>query len=222
MPKISGKKITTVHEHPRRVRSSSKNPDGVTIVDQHTRRVLGAYFDRDNIGKTYQEYSRKEIQYPGSGKLPQENADAFDEQIAVWTDFFNKTLKVDPPMDPDMIKALIASESDFKVAARTKVAIGIMQITKDTLKILQDPKAEAREFIFGKIRQKDLESPEISIPMGIRWLAWKQARAQSKLGRPPTNEEIILEYKGLLKSKTKWAKNALEKYRKSYEMLKKK
>lgn len=222
MAKISKKKITTVHEHPRRVRPSSTNPDGVTIVDQHTRRVPGTYLDRDNIEKTYQDYSRKEIQYPSAGKLPQKNADEFDEQIAVWTDFFNKTLKVDPPMDPDMIKALIASESDFDVAARTKVAIGIMQITKDTLKILQDPKAEAKDFIFGKIRQKDLENPEISIPMGIRWLAWKRDRAQSKLGRPPTNEEIILEYKGLLKSKTKWAKNALDKYRKSYEMLKKK
>ena len=222
MAKVSGKRITTVHQHPRRVRPSAKNPNGITIVDQHTRRVPGTYIERDNIEKIYQEYSRKGIQYPNSDKLPQENADEFDEQIAVWTDYFNKVLKIEPPMDPDMIKALIASESDFKVAARTKVAIGIMQITKDTLKILQDSNGEIKDLIFGKIRQKDLENPDVAIPMGIRWLAWKRERAQSKLGRPPSDEEIILEYKGLLKSKTKWAKNALDKYRKSYEILKKK
>lgn len=221
MAKTFGKKVTTVHEHPRRVRPSSKNPDGVTIVDQHIRRVPGTFLDRDSIEKIYQEYSRKGIQYPGTDKLPQENADDFDEQIAVWTDYFNKIFKIDPPMDPDMIKALMDSESSFKPTARTKVAIGILQITKDTLKIMQDPKGEVKDFIFGKIRQKDLENPDISIPMGIRWLAWKRARAQSKLGRPPTNEEIILEYKGLLKSKSKWAKDALDNYKKSYEKLKK-
>lgn len=222
MAKKSGKKVTTVHEHPRRVPPSSKNPDGVTIVDQHIRRVPGTFLDRDSIQKIYQEYSRKGIPYPGSDKLDLENADDFDEQIAVWTDYFNKIFKIDPPMDPDMIKALMDSESSFNTTARTNVAIGLMQITKDTLKIMQDPKGEVKDFIFGKIRQKDLENPDISIPMGIRWLAWKRARAQSKLGRPPTNEELILEYKGLLKSKSKWAKDALDNYRKSYEKLKKK
>ncbi len=201
---------------------SSKNPNGVTIVDQHIRRVPGTFLDRDSIQKIYQEYSRKGIQYPSSDKLDQENADDFDEQIAVWTDYFNKIFKIDPPMDPDMIKALMDSESSFNTTARTKVAIGLMQITKETLKIMQDPKGEVKDFIFGKIRQKDLENPDISIPMGIRWLAWKRARAQSKLGRPPTNEEVILEYKGLLKSKSKWAKDALDNYKKSYEKLKKK
>ncbi|MNT57473.1 hypothetical protein D3C72_1948430 [compost metagenome] len=120
------------------------------------------------------------------------------------------------------MKALIASESSFNTSARTSVAIGIAQITKSTLKILQNPDGEVKEFIFGKIRQMDLENPDIAIPMGVRWLAWKRERAMNKLGRSPTNEEIILEYKGLLKSKSPYKNSALEKYRNAYASLKKK
>ena len=67
------------------------------------------------------------------------------------------------------MKALIASESGFRLDPReNKVAFGIAQITKDTLRIIQDPKGETKEFIFNKIRQKDLKNPNIAIPMGHR------------------------------------------------------
>lgn len=224
MPKTSGKKVTTVHEHKRRVKPSPKNPKGITIVDQHLRRVPGTYLDPSEIQRVFSEYDRKNIVYPTSGKLPEykEKADKFDEQIAVWTDYFNKKFKIVPPLEPNVVKALIASESSFNTLARTDVAIGIAQITKSTLQILQNPEGEVKEFIFGKIRQKDLENPDIAIPMGIRWLAWKSERAMAKLGRAPTNEEIILEYKGLLKSKSHYKNLALEKYRNAYALLKKK
>ena len=42
-----------------------------------------------------------------------------------------------------------------------------------------------------------------------------------KLGRTANHEEIILEYKGLLKSKTLYKGNALERYREFYGKLKK-
>lgn len=224
MAKKTNKKVTTVHEHPRRVPPSSKNPRGVTIVDQHTRRVPGTYLDKKEIETIYQEYDRKTLVNPNQGKLPEyKNADSYDKEIAVWTDYFNKKFKVIPPLDPDVVKALIASESDFiEAPEQNKIAFGIAQITKQTLKVLQDPKGEVKDFIFTKIRQKDLENPKIAIPMAIRWLMWKKDRAESKLGRTPTHEEIILEYKGLLKSKTDWKKSALKKYKESYDKLKSK
>ncbi|WP_415063037.1 transglycosylase SLT domain-containing protein [Bdellovibrio sp.] len=224
MPKASTRKVTTVHEHKRRVKPSLKNPKGITLVDQHLRRIPGTYLDPFEIQRVFSEYDRKNIVYPAVGKLPEykEKSDKFDNQIAVWTDYFNKKFKIDPPLEPNVVKALIASESSFNSSARTRVAIGIAQITKSTLKILQDPNGEVKEFIFGKIRQKDLENPDIAIPMGIRWLAWKRERAMNKLGRAPTNEEIILEYKGLLKSKSAYKNSALEKYRTSYASLTKK
>ena len=50
------KKTTHVREHPRHVPVSKKNPLGITIVDQHIRRLPGTYLDVkeiENIFKTY-------------------------------------------------------------------------------------------------------------------------------------------------------------------------
>ncbi|WP_374076666.1 transglycosylase SLT domain-containing protein [Bdellovibrio bacteriovorus] len=224
MAKASSRKVTTVHEHSRRVPISKKNPTGVTVVDQHQRRVPGTYLTADEIAKIFKEYDCDGLVYPTSKKLDEyENADKYDEIIAVWTDYFNKKFAVNPPLDPDTVKALIASESGFDPdPPGNKKALGITQITKETLKALQDPKGEAKEFTFEDFRQKDLKNPEVAIPMAIRWLLRKRDLAQGKLKRTPTNDEIILEYKGLLKSKTDWKKSALKSYQKHYDLLKKK
>lgn len=220
------KRVTTVHEHPRHVPVGLKNPEGITIVDQHLRRLKGTYLDPDEIKSVFKNYDRKSLIYPAAGKLVMYGnagkADAYDEVIAVWTDYFNKKLNASPPLDPDVVKALIASESDFRLdPPGNKIAFGIAQITKETWKIIQDPKGEAREFIFNKIRQKDLKDQNIAIPIGIRWLLYKSKRAEAKLGRKPTHEEIILEYKGLLKSNSDYKKAGLKKYREAYALLKK-
>jgi len=49
----------------------------------------------------------------------------------------------------------------------------------------------------------------------------KKRLADGKLGHPANHEDIILEYKGLLKSKSDYKESALKKYRKSYAKLKK-
>lgn len=226
MAKKIRKKITTVREHPLHVPVSEKNPTGITIRDRHLRRLKGTYLDADEIGSTLQGYNRKGIAYPTKGRLTEQykNADKYDEVIAVWTDYFNKKFNADPPLDPDVVKALIASESSFNPdpLGNRKIALGIAQITKKTFKILLDPKGEAKEFIFKDIRQKDLADPNISIPMTVRWLHRKRETAASKLKRAPNHEEVILEYKGLLKSSTKLKDEALEIYRSHYGLLKKK
>ncbi len=111
--KKPSKKVTTVHAHSMHVPVSQKNPDGITIRDQHLRRLKGTYLDREEIDSIFKNYDRSNITYPGKGKLGR-NSDKYDDVIAVWTDYFNKKFKQDPPFDPDMIKALIASESQFQ------------------------------------------------------------------------------------------------------------
>jgi hypothetical protein len=224
MAKKTIKKITSVREHPRNVTVSLKNPEGVTIVDRHIRRLKGTYLDSDEIILVFKNYDRRGLPYPTSGKLSKfKNADKYDEIIAVWSDYFNKKFNATPPLDPDVVKALIASESSFNPdpPRNRKIALGLTQITKQTLKILQDPNGEAKELIFQDLRQKDLKDPNISIPLAVRWLHRKKETATSKLKRDPSHEEIILEYKGLLKSKSAYKWTGHESYLEAYAELKK-
>ncbi len=223
MVKNIKKKTTTVQEHPLHVPISAKNPTGITIRDRHLRRLKGTYLNVDEIMAIFRNYNRKGIVYPNQDKLKEyKDADKYDDAIAVWTDYFNKKFKADPPLDPDVVKALIASESGFRADPHeNKKAYGITQITPETLKIVQDPKGEAREFIFNKMRQKNLKDPNIAIPIGVRWLFRKRATAINQLKRPPDHEELILEYKGLLKSHSNYKKAGLKKYRRAYADLKK-
>jgi hypothetical protein len=217
------RKAITVHEHPMHVPVSKKNPSGFTIRDQHLRRVNGTFLNREEIDSVFTNYDRKALIYPTSKKLEFENCDNYDDIIAVWTDYFNRKFSSAPRLDPDVIKALIASESEFvENPPKNKKAFGITQITLETFNTLQDPNGEVKEFIFKDIRKKDLKDPSINIPMAIRWLFRKKRLAEGKLGRTADTEEIILEYKGLLRSKTDFKNSALEKFRKHYAELKKK
>ena len=213
------KKVTTVREHPMQVPISEKNPSGKTIRDRHIRRLKGTYLDFAEIEEILKSYDRKNIIYPTKKKLIQPNSDKFDEIIAVWCDYFNKKFITNPPLDPNVVKALIASESDFILDPKNLKATGIAQITPETLNALIDPNGEVKEFIFKGIRKKDLKDPNVAIPMAVRWLSRKKRLAEGKLGRPATAEEIILEYKGLLKSKTLFKDKALEKFRKESGLL---
>lgn len=219
------KKTTTVHEHPMHVPVSRKNPTGITTRHQHKRRVYTST-NAEELKEIFSSYSKKKVTYPSTGRLQNfPNSDLFDDLIAVWCDYFNQKFPPKPPeapLDPNIIKALIASESSFNTKAKNQNAHGIAQITTSTLKILQDPDGEAKDFLFKDIRQKDLYDPEIAIPLATRWLFRKKATATDRLGHSPSTEELILEYKGLLRSKTDYHKNALDSFRKSYEKLIKK
>lgn len=222
MPGKKLKKVTTVHEHPLHVHPSKGNPTGITIRHQHTRRIYEAA-DALDIKKIAASYKKDKLIRPTVGRLPEyPNSDQYDDLIAIWCDYFNKKFPPKPPLavlDPNLIKALIASESGFIEAPKNRLAFGITQITPETLKILQDPDGEAKNFLFKNILQKDLKDPSLAIPMATRWLFRKQVTAADTLGRSPTPEEIILDYKGLLKSKTRYHDSAIEKFRDAYEKL---
>ena len=223
MAKKAGKEVTTVREHPMHVPVSQKNPDGITTRDRHLRRLKGTYLDATEIEVIFKNYARKNITYPAKKKLNQPNSDKYDEIIAVWCDYFNKRFNSQPPLDLNVVKALIASESDFREdPPRNPKATGIAQITPDTHRIVQDPAGEVKDFIFKDIRKKDLKDPSIAIPIAVRWLSRKKRLAEGKLGRAANAEEIILEYKGLLKSKSEFKSKALVKFRKEYGLLTKK
>lgn len=196
---MAKKKITIVKEHSRKVAVSKKNPEGVTIVDEHSRRLPGTYLDIKEIEKILKNYNLTHLIYPATGKLSEySDADKYDNLIAIWTDYFNKKFPSDALLDPDVIKALIGSESGFELDPVNPGAVGVAQITKQTFKALQDTKGEVKDFIFKNFTPKDLKEPIVAIPMAIRWIFRKKRLAEGKIGKEPNAEEIILEYKGLL------------------------
>lgn len=221
MPKKKKSKTVVVHEHPRRVPVSKKNPSGITVVDRHLRHIDGKYLDLNLIEETFKKYDKKSIPFPEKRKLGLADEDKYDEYIAMWTDYFNKKLNLKSPLDPNMVKALIASESTFNPNAVNANATGLTQVTTDTLKILQDLDGEVKDFVFKDIRRKDLKDPNASVALGVRWLAYKKIYAEKILKRPATSDEVIQFYKGILNDRSNKATEIMEKYRKFYGKLKK-
>lgn len=125
----------------------------------------------------------------------------FDELIAGWTQYWNETLKPDLPLDPNLIKALVASESGFdpsRLAKKSDVnsARGLLQITNKTRKILANEKGELKDHFLTATRE-ELDDPSTNICAGIRWLFRKREVASSRLKRPASWDEAVFEFKGL-------------------------
>lgn len=217
------KKVIRVRTHPRRYKSKKSGATEITIVDEHPRVIDKKVLTPSELLEIFNSYNQKGLVFPTSDDLEyKKNGLKYDALIAVWTDYFNKIHSADAPIDPNVVKALIGSESGFQDdPLGNDEAFGIAQITLQTLGILLNPKGEAKDFIFKNILEKDLKNPAIAIPLAIRWLHRKKRTAKSKLGREPNAEELILEYKGLLKSRSKYTDSALKKFRKLYAKLSK-
>lgn len=175
---------------PWRVPISKKNPSGQTIVDRHLRHIDGQYLDLNLIDMTFKNYDKKNILYPVKGKL-----------------------NLKSPFDPDMIKALIATETTFNPNAVNAKATGLNQITTDTLKILQDLGGESKDIVLKDIRRKDLKDPSASVALGAWWLAYKKKLRRKVLKRTATYDEVIQIYKGILNEKSTNANDVMKKYR---------
>lgn len=130
----------------------------------------------------------------------------FDDHIAGWTKYWNDVLKPKVLLNPNIVKALIASESGFnpEMLANKKnsnSARGLMQILNSTRKTLSDEYGELQDH-FLTITKIELNDPSTNICAGIRWLFQKQKLATSYLGREASWEEAVMNYKGKMKSKS--------------------
>ncbi len=129
------------------------------------------------------------------------NGSKYDDLIAGWVQYWNEVMKPPIPLEPNCVKALIASESGFdpnKLANKknSNSARGLMQITNETRKILGNEKRELKDHYID-VTKSDLNDPNNNICAGVRWLIYKRERASQKLGHSASWEEAIKEYKGL-------------------------
>lgn len=136
-----------------------------------------------------------------------ENRDSYDHLIRGWTRYWNEIFNPKEPLDPNFVKALIASESGFRENVITKLgkrnfARGLLQITDQTIKELGNEKGELKDHYVNLTRAEAL-NPSINICAAIRWLFRKKETASSKLNKEASWEEALMDYKALLTKEIK-------------------
>jgi hypothetical protein len=199
-----------VKTHPLHIPPSAKSPEGhVTTRHEHCARNPSGkdqlYPDeileiaKQHFATLAEKPCVLPLNFGARGSL-------YDSLIGGWVQYWNDVLKPDTPLDSNMVKALIASESSFdptKLAnpKNSNSARGLMQITNDTRKILGDEKGELKDQ-FITVTKKDLNDPGVNICSGIRWLFQKRKLLSSRLKRQATWLETIWEYKGIDSTKT--------------------
>lgn len=198
-----------VRTHPLRTPPSRKNPTGGLTTRHghcaHNPTGKDQLYPDEIHEMAEQNFSRiKERPCPIDLGF-KNKGDQYDDFIAGWTKYWNEVFKPKTPLDPNVVKALIASESGFnpKMLANKKnsnSARGLMQILNSTRKNLGDEKGELKDH-FLTVTKNELNDPNINICAGIRWLFQKQILASSYLGREASWEEAVMNYKGKMKSK---------------------
>ena len=195
-----------VRAHSEHIPPSKKHPQGdVVIRNAHcahnpSHKDLLSFDEIHVISNNYFETLSGR---PTAGILTKfHKADDYDLLIRGWVHYWNEVFDFEDPLNPNLIKALMATESSFEEQAvspnHKNRARGLLQITEETLHILNDHKGELSNHLMF-IRAKDLFDPSVNICSGVRWLFRKQITASSRLKRKATWEEAIIEYKAYWK-----------------------
>jgi len=209
-----------VREHKEHIPPSKKHPDGEIII-RHAHCANNPH--RNGQNKPRDILSIDELQliantyFAGLSGPPKThvlidypNSDEFDQYIRGWTLYWNEVFEAQNPLDPNLVKALIASESSFRLGQDTPnkdrhigYARGLMQLTDETTRILHGHQAGLRDhFIY--LSHENAHDPSANICAGIRWLFLKRAGAKERYikagleNHVVTWDDAIAEYKGVL------------------------
>ncbi len=215
-----------VRTHPMRVKPSKGNPFGSSTTRHN-------HCSKNRSGKDHlypeeiqevasQNFTRVKNR-PCAFDLNFPNGNDFDELIAGWVQYWNEVLKPSDPLDPNLVKALIATESKFAEKSLfnpkdSNSARGLMQINNEARKALGNSKGELKDH-YVNVTKAELNDPNINICSGIRWLFNKKRLASSKLRHEASWLETVSEYKGLAKVASKRQKQLFERFLEKYEIL---
>lgn len=195
-----------VKKHIVHVPPSKEHPNGTTIERKEhcaTNPSKKDVLSFDEIQAMTEKYFYQLSGPPKSGVLQgYPNADKFDVEIRGWTRYWNDIFSLTDLLEPDLVKALIVSESSFHPetdipAGKYGRARGLMQITDSTMDALSNHHGELSNYLicFDHLQLLD---PSANICCGVRWLFRKRITASSKLGREATWIETVADYKGVL------------------------
>ena len=197
-----------------------KTKKGTTNVTAHCRRnrISREVLNLDEIHEMFRRNKSWVTSFPKDNDLGFASGNTYNLLIGLWTQFWNEVYQTNPQLDPNWVKALMATESGFNPTAHLKTARGLMQITEPTYKILINTRGELKYVVF-KIDQKDLFIADVSIAVSTRWLFHKRKLLQSKIGRDPDWEEVMWEYKGIYDDKSDKALEIKSNLRDFYEKI---
>ncbi len=189
-----------VKEHVTHIKPSKKHPDGLVKVGEHcannpSHKEELSYDEIQYITQTYfYDLSGPPTPVVLTKRYP--TADDFDALIRGWAKYWDDIFNLDDPLDTNLVKALLGSESSFDInpPKGNKNAHGLMQLLHDTFIILQDPKGELHDYLV-RIPWNKILDPSSNICMGVRWLFQKKKLASVRLKRIASWEEAVIEYK---------------------------
>lgn len=207
-----------VKEHKERIPPSKKHPQGEIII-RHAHCAINPLRKNKRTIKDILSFDELQIIAdthfsdlqgpPKAGVLDYDRADEFDELIRGWVFYWNAVLEARDLLDPNLVKALIASESGFKPeiinnknSRKIGPARGLMQITDETLRILYGHEVELRDhFIY--LSHSAVMVPTANICAGTRWLFQKKEGAKARYAKIDPNhivtwDDAVAEYKGVL------------------------
>ncbi len=187
---------------------SREHPNGTTI-ERHEHCAINPskkdILSFDEIQEITEKHFHQLGGAPKAGMLKgYAYADKFDAEIRGWTRYWNDIFSLPDPLDANLVKALIASESSFHQetnipAKKHGRARGLMQITDSTMTALSNHHGELSNYLICFEHVK-LLNPTANICCGVRWLFRKKITASSKLDRQATWIEAVADYKGILKN----------------------
>lgn len=216
-----------VRRHPKYLRSGK-----VTDHDGHCRKnpskkdLLGA--DEMDFISTKKIFLNQKIKVSAKDLalgLSLERQNKYDDLISGWTAYWNDIYQLDIPLHPNHVKILIATESTFNPKAKAfnpkpiGAARGLMQLTERTTRWAKDYKVKEYRNQYIDLEYEDLWDPNYNIAFGVRHLFRKRETAKWVLKREPTWFEVLMDYKGKLRSKTTETKKVRAKLLKMFEIL---
>jgi hypothetical protein len=196
-----------VRTHSEHIPPSKKHPQGQTITRHEHCALNPSHKDVLSFDEIHAITIKNFANLSGPPALATglladfKNVDKYDDLIRGWVHYWNDIFALKDPLNPNLVKALMATESGFKADAKNKDyknkkkhAYGLLQVTEETAGILKNHKGELKNYLID-VKVSELYDPSINICCGVRWLFQKKRLATTKLGRNATWEEAVIDYK---------------------------
>lgn len=207
-----------VRKHRRRVKKSLKHPRGITIVNAHCRKnpsKKDQLYPDEILAISKKYFSTLDKKYfPKNDSLNYAQGNNYDDLIAGWTKYWNDIFKPKVKLDPNLVKALIATESSFSPKAtlnrrNNDDPHGLTQLLESTITILKDEKGELKDSLVN-LNYNNANHPNLSICAGIRWLFHKKKLLESRRKKEAPWTDVVIEYKSYWKQLAQKEPRAIE------------